>query len=206
MAVLHEQLHVEWDTQFNRIAIQNMLAEKTYSIAVGKNVEDRLREMGETENLHRRERSVTKKIAPDDWLVGDVYIWAINDLELPVQISPANGALDKFAVIEGRLGSGSQDVYIDHGRGKQLYGVDGQKWLIQMVAADGQGTPLCESVTWMVDVSKGKVQDVLMSDLLKMEGDQCHADPSKKSSKKKRFERLRKKADAAKAKAAAGGR
>merc|ERR1712146_361461 len=92
----------------------------------------------------------------DDWVLSDIYVHFNNDLQQQVRVMPKKGGLDPFHKRE-------QDITLAPGRGKQLYAIDGQEWVIEVSGGDH---PCGGRAAKTFDVSMGKVQDALISKLL----------------------------------------
>ena len=120
----------------------------------------------------------------DEWHIGDVWFNVINDLPIRVSVAPSNYNWDPQA----QTTSGSVDVWqyrasqhlttaptwwqnatVKPGEGTQLFGMDDQLWnfTIEMDPNDLFRSPCTKAgiAQWRVDVTRGKVQDVLLSEV-----------------------------------------
>ena len=176
--VLDEQLHVEWNTPFNRAAILQMFRQRLIGMmnqAVGP-------EMCVEEDAAFSTYIESTDI--DQWHIGDVWFNVINDLPIRVSVAPSNYHWDPQA----QTTSGSVDVWqyrasqhlttaptwwqnatVNPGEGTQLFGMDDQLWnfTIEMDPNDLFRSPCTKAgiAQWRVDVTRGKVQDVLLSEV-----------------------------------------
>jgi hypothetical protein len=183
VVVFTEQLHTEWNQQFNRAVFRKLLQGKLQAMFTGKPRKEETR------------RPTGEEYKRDDWVLSDIYVHFNNDLEQEVRVMPKKGGLDPFHKVK-------QDTTLPPGRGKQLVAIDGQDWTIEVVSG-GNHHPCGGRAVKTFDVSMGKVQDALISKLL--EAQELSGECPKKSKKSKeaksgRLQRARERAEEKKAK------
>lgn len=113
-------------------------------------------------------RFKTTKDGLSDANSGDVYFNVINDLDVPVKFAPVSGRDEwqyQAGAHRGADTTWEQVVFIGPGKGIQLFGMDRQQWTAEGFAGLSGA---CASATWAVDVTLGKVQDILLSKLQQM--------------------------------------
>jgi thioredoxin reductase len=176
--VLDEQLHVEWNTPFHRAAILRMFQQRLSSMmnqAVGP-------EMCVEQDVPYSSYIESTEI--DQWHIGDVWFNVINDLPIRVSVAPSNyhwdpetqttsGSVDEWQYRAGQHLTTAptwwQNVTVKPTGGAQVFGMDDQLWNFSVEAnpADMFRSPCSKAgiAQWRVDVTRGKVQDVLLSEL-----------------------------------------
>eukprot|EP01045_Picozoa_sp_COSAG04_P002610 COSAG04_NODE_96_length_26486_cov_136.642817_14_plen_228_part_00 len=149
VVVFTEQLHTEWNQQFNSAVLTNLMRAKLQAMFTQKPQPQQARQ--ETGEAFDRE----------GWGVGDIYAWFSNDLPHAARVSAL--ATDGG----GAGGPEESEAVLGPGEGRQLAVADGQEWRAEVtdkVAAAEYG---CGGVGVVrFDVAMGKVQDVLLSRLL----------------------------------------
>ena len=183
--VLDEQLHVEWNSPFHRAAILRMFEQRLSSI------------MNQAEGAQlclEKDVSYSTYIEStdiDQWHIGDVWFNVINDLPIRVGVAPSNyhwdpetqttsGSVDEWQHRAGQHLTTAplwwQNITVRPGKGAQLFGMDDQLWNFTVEAnpTDLFRSPCTKAgiAQWRVDVTRGKVQDVLLSDITA--GLPCH--------------------------------
>ena len=121
----------------------------------------------------------------DQWHIGDVWFNVINDLPIRVGVAPSNyhwdpetqttsGSVDEWQYRAGQHLTAAaptwwQNLTVIPGKGAQLFAMDDQLWnfTLEMNPADMFHAPCTKAGTaqWRVDVTRGKVQDVLLSEV-----------------------------------------
>jgi hypothetical protein len=178
VVVFTEQLHTEWNQQFNREVFKKLLQGKLQAMFTGKPRDEATR------------RPTGEQYDRDEWVLSDIYVHFNNDLQQEVRVMPKKGGLCPFHKRE-------QDITLEPGRGKQLVAIDGQEWTVEV---SGGTHPCGGRAVTTFDVSMGKVQDALISKLL--EAQEMTGECPKKSSSAKggRLQRARERAEAKKMK------
>ena len=181
VVVFTEQLHTEWNQQFNRAVFMNLMRGKLQAIFTGK------------PRAVSERRATEEEFKRDDWVLGDIYVWFNNDLEHEVRVMPKKGGLDPFNDEE-------QEYVIQPGRGKQLVAIDAQDWVVEVLGGD---YPCGGRAQMQFDVTMGKVQDAMISKLLETQEMTGDCPKKTKAARGGRLQRARERADEKKAK---GGR
>lgn len=167
--VFSEQLHTEWNQQFNRAVFRKLLREKLQAMFTGKP-----RDAG-------TRRATGEEFSRDDWVLSDIYVHFNNDLQQEVRVMPKKGGLDPFHKTE-------QYMTLAPGRGEQLYAIDGQEWMIEVSG----GNHACGGrAATTFDVSMGKVQDALISKLFETQAMSGHCPKKPKGARGGRLQRAR---------------
>ena len=129
----------------------------------------------------------------DQWHIGDVWVNVINDLPIRVSVAPSNyhwdpetqttsGSVDEWQHRTGQYHTTAptwwQNITVIPGKGAQLFGMDDQLWnfTLETNLADmfqGKACTKAGIAQWRVDVTRGKVQDVLLSEVTA--GLPCHS-------------------------------
>eukprot|EP01047_Picozoa_sp_COSAG01_P032598 COSAG01_NODE_2364_length_7819_cov_14.933549_4_plen_990_part_00 len=168
--VLDEQLHVEWHTPFHRAAILRMFMQRLGGMmnqAAGP-------EMCVEEDAGHSTYVESSDI--DQWHIGDVWFNVINDLPIRVGVAPARATVDEWqsratAHLPAVTTAATpwQNITVIPGKGAQLFGMDDQLWnfTLELNPADMFHSPCAKAgiAQWRVDVTRGKVQDVLLSEV-----------------------------------------
>lgn len=173
VVVFTEQLHTEWDQQFNRAVFRKLLQGKLQAMFTGKPRDEASR------------RPTGDVFERDDWVLSDIYVHFNNDLQQEVRVMPKKGGLDPFHKRD-------QEMTLAPGRGKQLVAIDGQEWTIEV---SGGSHPCGGRAAKTFDVSMGKVQDALISKLLEAQEMSGECPKKPKSARGGRLQRARERAE-----------
>ena len=176
--VLEEQLHVEWNTPFNRAAILRMFTQRLSSMMNQTEGPDMCVEQDAPYSSYVESTDV------DQWHIGDVWFNVINDLPIRVGVAPSNyhwdpetqttsGSVDEWQHRAGQHLTTAptwwQNITVIPGKGAQLFGTDDQLWnfTLEMNPAEMFRFPCSRAgiAQWRVGVTRGKVQDVLLSEV-----------------------------------------